>query len=170
MKRTFNLAVVITVVLSAATVAFAVAGTGQAPRATDVPVMVTDRAAGVATPPALAAVAAAAPTAHADKPAASKEPKSPGKNGGTSMSASPRPTGSSAGTNSGKKKSSTPKPSGTPSGGSAASGASDDDDDDFEVVKPTLRDSDDDDDDHESDDVKKKDGNRRGSDSESDSK
>ncbi len=75
MKRTFNLAVIITVVLSAATVAFAVAGTSQAPRATDVPVMVTDRAAGVEAPPAIAAAAAAAPTAHANKSATPKDPR-----------------------------------------------------------------------------------------------
>ena len=48
MKRTFNLAVIITVVLSVATVAFAVAGTSRLAPSERRPVMVTDRAAVVA--------------------------------------------------------------------------------------------------------------------------
>jgi hypothetical protein len=143
-KRTFNLAVVITVVLSAATVAFAVAGTSQAPRATDVPVMVTDRAASVAATPAIAAAAAAAPIARADQTARPKDPKPSNKTSGTSVHTWNKPADSPKSAGAGKKKSSPTKPS-------AASGSkptvvdTHEGDDDFEVVKPIVHDSDHDD-------------------------
>jgi hypothetical protein len=143
-KRTFNLAVVITVVLSAATVAFAVAGTSKAPRATDVPVMVTDRAASVAATPAIAAAASAAPTAHANKAARPKSPKPSNKTNGTSVHTWNRPAVSQNSAVSGKKKSSPTKPSGASSSKPSVTDTHGKDDD-FEVVKPIVHDSDHDD-------------------------
>jgi hypothetical protein len=144
-KRTFNLAIIITAVLSLATVALAVAGTSRAPRPTDVPVMVTDRAAGIGAVAAIAGqsgVTASAPTGI--QPGAA--PEAPGA---TAASDAKPPTTanahSSGKNNSGGKKTGGPQPSTrssrSSSSGSATSGEAHSSGD-FEVVRPPVHEND----------------------------
>lgn len=139
MKRTFNLAVIITVVLAMATVAFAVAGATRTAQPTDVPVMVTDRSADVA-----AATPGSGATASGGKSSPSTTTAGGAKRPASKTSAgSGKKTSSTAGSGTRPKSGSGSSTGGASSGGSSARS----DPEDFEVVKPPVRD----DDEHESD-------------------
>lgn len=146
MKRTFNLAVIITAVLAMGTVAFAVAGTSRSPQPTDVPVMVTDRAADVATVVPASGATGSGIAASGTAASGRKTNTSGASAGGSKPSASTASASKSGGssrkkTNSAKRTGRNSKSGGGSGSGGSSTGSSDDGED-FEVVKPPVRDDD----------------------------